>query len=366
MKTIKIFLLMILVNFSCNDEESVNSLGGGNGNGGSGSGSNSDWLIPQNLVFDGGPGKDGIPALVNPDMKPIGNSGLNYLEDDDLLVVYKSGNDVRAYSQRVMDWHEIINDKIGDDNVAITYCPLTGTAIGWGREINGKITTFGVSGLLYETNLMPYDRLTDSYWNQMENKCVNGELIGEEPEFFSVVQMSFAAIKVLLPDALINTSNTGFSRNYARYPYGSYKDANNTSTLFPISVTDTRLAAKEVLRGVIIDGDAVAYRFPDTGRTLITDNIAGQNIVVVADRTNDMTVSFLSKSIDTTVLEFTLVTDDTSPIIMEDQLGNKWDMFGTAVEGPNVGEQLEVPYSYMGYWFSFPVFFPDVRIYGQE
>ena len=353
MKATSLLLFVLLLSFGCNNDEA------------SPRDSNSDWLIPQNLVFDGGPGKDGIPAITDPDMKPIGDAGLSYLDDDDLLVVYKSGNDVRAYSQRVMDWHEIINDKIGDDNVAITYCPLTGTAIGWGREIKGEVTTFGVSGLLYETNLMPYDRLTDSYWNQMENICVNGKLIGEEPEFFSVVQMNFAAVKTLLPNALVNTTNTGFSRNYARYPYGSYKDVTNSSTLFPISNTDTRLDPKEVLRGVIINDEAVVYQFPATGREIMTDNIGGNEIVVVADRSNDMIVSFLSKTINATVLEFTLVTDDSSSIIMEDQLGNKWDVFGTALEGPNVGEQLEVPYSYMGYWFSFPVFFPDIRIFGK-
>ena len=206
-----------------------------------------EWLISTDLVFDGGPGKDGIPALENPDMLRAGSEGLNFLNDDDLVLVYRNGLDIKAYSHNVLDWHEIANDQIGDDFVAVTYCPLTGTGIGWGRELNGEITTFGVSGLLYETNLMPYDRLTDSYWNQMFNQCVNGELIGTTPQFFNLVQMNYGTLKSFFPSAMVTSSNTGHSRDYTRYPYGDY--LTNTATLFPISNSDSRLHPKEIVRG---------------------------------------------------------------------------------------------------------------------
>ena len=155
-------LLLIFVFISCSEEPDFpDSTIGGGGTG---------WLIDRTKIFDGGPGKDGIPALENPDMASIGSSDLDILTDEDLVLVYKSGSVVKAYAHPILDWHEIINDEINGEHIAITYCPLTGTGIGWGREINSEVTTFGVSGLLFETNLIPYDRLTDSNWSQMYNK----------------------------------------------------------------------------------------------------------------------------------------------------------------------------------------------------
>ena len=152
-------ILILALITSCNSSDNVNApatgTGSGNNSPGPGSGDPS-WLIPNNQVFDGGPGKDGIPALVNPPM--FDASQAIYLSDNDLVIGYKVGNDARAYPHKILDWHEIINDDINGKPVAIIYCPLTGTAIAWSRFIEGSVSTFGVSGLLYNTNLMPYDR----------------------------------------------------------------------------------------------------------------------------------------------------------------------------------------------------------------
>jgi len=357
-----IMLISIFLLFAqCEENDPVRNSSGPNSGLSSGDG---DWLIPQNQVFDGGPGIDGIPSVDNPQFASIGDGALNYLSDDDKVLVYESDGEMKAYTHPVLDWHEIVNDEIGEDKVAVTYCPLTGTGIGWGREINGATTTFGVSGLLYETNLMPYDRATNSYWNQMFNKCVHGELIGEVPEFFNLIEMNYGALKQMYPDAKVITTNTGFSRQYSVYPYGSYKT--NSNTLFPISNEDDRLQPKEIVRAIIFEEVARAYTFPESGRKLVTEVVGGQEMVIVADQTSDMIVSFETRSPDISeALEFTLNTDTSSRIIMTDQLGNEWDALGRAVSGPNEGAQLEIPYSYMGYWFSFATFFPNITIHGN-
>ncbi|MGI9543245.1 MAG: DUF3179 domain-containing (seleno)protein, partial [Cyclobacteriaceae bacterium] len=146
-------LILCALAFACT-EESPNQTGGPGTGGGSGGNSN-DWLVPSNEVLGGGPGKDGIPALETPEMISVAQA--TYLRDDDLVIGFRSGIDVRAYSHKVLDWHEIINDDVNGTAIAVTYCPLTGTAIGWDRNISGGTTTFGVSGLLYNTNLIPYD-----------------------------------------------------------------------------------------------------------------------------------------------------------------------------------------------------------------
>ena len=111
MNTLKIFLLAVIIT-SCGSDEPGSTGGSGASGGSGGSGGTNGWLIPADLVFDGGPGKDGIPALIDPDMKNIGDAGLDYLDDDDLMIVFKSQNDVKAYSHKILDWHEIINDDI--------------------------------------------------------------------------------------------------------------------------------------------------------------------------------------------------------------------------------------------------------------
>ncbi|MEP1095398.1 MAG: DUF3179 domain-containing protein [Cyclobacteriaceae bacterium] len=324
--------------------------------------SDADWLIERTKVFDGGPGKDGIPALDNPEMAPIGSAGLDYLTDSDLVLVYENNGEVKAYSHPVLDWHEIINDQIGDDFVGVTYCPLTGTGIGWGREINGEITTFGVSGLLFETNLMPFDRLTESYWSQMANQCVKGELISKRPDFFNLTQMSYGSLKELFPDALVTTNTTGHDRDYDLFPYGSYRT--NSAVLFPVSIADDRLHPKELVRGVEIAGKAVAFKYPNSGkRELITHTFQGADLVVVADESKDFIVSFRNTQIENTPLVFSLLNDQSSDAILVDQLGNEWNIFGTAISGPNTGFQLEVPYSYVGYWFSWSTFYPGIELF---
>ena len=143
-----------------------------------------DWSIPIAEVLDGGPGKDGIPALENPVF--ISAENTTVLQDADLVLGFKNGDDVRAYPRIILDWHEIINDNIGDVSLAVTYCPLTGTGIGWDRNIDGNETTFGVSGLLYNTNLIPYDRATGSNWSQILNASVNGSLAGKSADLIHV------------------------------------------------------------------------------------------------------------------------------------------------------------------------------------
>lgn len=179
MKTLLVHFVLLTFQ-SCIDSntefDSSDSIQDGNGN--HASPASSRWSIPVDQVLDGGPGKDGIPALINPELVP--KEAINFLNENDLVLGFKLGSDIRAYPYAILDWHEIIKDNIGVVSVAITYYPLTGTGIGWDRFLDESETTFGVSGLLYNTNLIPYDRATDGNWSQLLNESVNGNLIGEK------------------------------------------------------------------------------------------------------------------------------------------------------------------------------------------
>jgi hypothetical protein len=221
--------------------------------------SEGDWLIPTSGIRDGGPGKDGIPSLTNPEFQSP--SRIDFLQDDDLILGIRTEGEIRGYPHAILDWHEIINEDIGDQRIAITYCPLTGTGIAWDRKINAQIYSFGVSGLLYEANLLPYDRETDSHWSQIRMECVHGDLKGEKIKSLPVIEMNWITWKMMFTDSKIVTSNTGYERNYGIYPYGQYKTSNNL--IFPVGIVDERLHKKEIVHGIVINDKAKVYRFSD-------------------------------------------------------------------------------------------------------
>ncbi len=320
------------------------------------------WTIPQADVFDGGPGKDGIPALENPEMVPAPN-GI-YLSNDDLVIGYVSGNDARAYPHDILDWHEIINDEVNGRPIAITYCPLTGTAIGWNREINGEVTTFGVSGLLYNTNLIPYDRRTNSNWSQQGLDCVNGDLQGVKIETFQVVETTWETWKKLYPDTKVVSTNTGFSRSYGTYPYDDYR-TNHNNLIFPVEPDDSRLPRKERVHGIIMGSQAKVYPIDNMQQTvtIIQDVFNGTAIVVAGSKHRNFAVSFERTLEDGTILDFFSAFTGDGPVILTDNEGNRWNIFGEAVEGPRTGQRLTPTESFIGYWFSWGAFYPNAQIY---
>ncbi len=329
--------------YSCSSSSSDDGSTGRNPNDGI-------WSIPISQVLDGGPGRDGIPALVNPGFTDVSAAG--YLNDLDLVIGFKKGNDVRAYPHAILDWHEIANDKIGDVSLAVTYCPLTGTGIGWNRVINGKETTFGVSGLLYNTNLIAFDRETDSNWAQLLNEAVNGELIGKEAELIMLFETNWGTWKKLYPQSKVLSTQTGFSRTYGISPYGDYS-TNNNRFLFPVP-KDDRLPSKERVHAIVGETNAITYRFPHFISTnIIRDTFQGKNYLIVGNE--DFIVSFeLTGALNN--LEFEFIYAETE-VLLEDNQGTRYNIFGEAISGPGLGNNLGSSPGFMGYWFSIPAFY---------
>lgn len=325
-----------------------------------------EWLIPGSEVTDGGPGKDGIPSIDNPNFAPVDE--IDFIVNDRLVIGVKSGDEVKAYPHQVLDWHEIVNDEIGDTPLALTYCPLTGTGIGWHRQVNGTVTEFGVSGLLFRNNLVPYDRNTDSEWSQMQMRGVRGELSAQTIETIDVIETNWSTWKEMYPDSKVLTTETGFSRNYQGFAYGSTY-LNNNNTLFPVKNNDNRLHRKERVHGIIADTPAdedatvKTYIISEMGEgiNIIEDTFQGIDHVVVGSSELNIAASF-ERTHEGTILEFQPV-QNALPVVMEDQEGNRWDIFGKAVSGPRQGQQLTPTNSYTGYWFAWADFFPSVEIY---
>lgn len=345
----KISLLILLLSFfACNnpEENTQNNL-------------NTEWSIPRNEIFDGGPGIDGIPALINPNLVSVSSSEADFIKDNELVIGFKDGNDVVAYSHSILDWHEIINDNIGNVSVAITYCPLTGTGIGWNRILNGRETTFGVSGLLYNTNLIPFDRQTKSNWSQILNESVNGELIGTKVNLIPLLETTWATWKTIYPNSKIASRDTGFARTYGTSPYGDY-NTNNDFFLFPVA-KDNRLPSKERVHAIISNTNAKTYRFSSfTNNNIIRDRFDQNEYLVVGNP--NFIVSFLLDN-QTSNLTFEYAHNNNETILTDNE-GNTWSIFGKAISGPRVGQALTPSESFMAFWFSIPAFY-ETEIYGE-
>ncbi|MFP4367000.1 MAG: DUF3179 domain-containing protein [Bacteroidales bacterium] len=323
------------------------------------------WLVPEDEIFDGGPGKDGIPALTNPQFTDPQEA--SYLSDNDLVLGFVQDGTARAYPHNILDWHEIVNDSYDDMYMAVIYCPLTGTGIGWDREpgppsIAGDITSFGVSGLLYNSNIIPYDRGTDSNWSQMLLKAVNGELKGTRADTYNLIETRWDTWKSMYPETRVLSSETGHSRNYSRYPYGDYKTSN--SLIFPVNNEDDRLHRKERVLGVLIEEEAKAYSIGnfDSSISLIHDNFKGEDLVIAGSGDKNFIVAFKREGDDGVSLEFTAVQDNL-PVIMKDGEGTLYDVSGLAVGGPGEGKRLGAVTQFIGYWFAWAAFYPEIELY---
>ena len=319
---------------------------------------NSDWLIPSDQVFDGGPGKDGIPSVDNPMF--INIDEVNFLDSANLIIAIKVGDEIKGYPHIILDWHEIVNDEINGLPLALTYCPLTGTGTAWERELNDTVTTFGVSGLLYNTNIIPYDRNTGSNWSQLLLKSVEGELAGDKIMTRPVLETTWHSFKNLFPDAKVMSTETGFSRSYGNYPYNDYR-TNHNYLIFPVENDDDRRPRKERGLGVIINGQAKYYpfdKFNNSDITVETDNFKNTDLVIFGSEQQNFLITFNRKLADGTLLEFSISNNK-----IMDSGGSEWDVFGEAIKGSRKGEQLLAVDNFIGYWFSFGAFYKDLDIF---
>ncbi len=241
--------------------------------------------IPVNKVLSGGPPRDGIPSIDKP--KFLTAAKADYLKDKDrILGIYHLG-EARAYPIRILDWHEIVNDKINGKAVAVTYCPLCGSGIVYNAEIDGKAYEFGVSGLLYNSDVLLFDRETETLWSQILSKAVSGKLVNTELEIIQSSHTSWKAWKKKYPNSKVLSRETGYSRDYNRSPYGNYDK--EVMTFFPIEFKSKRYHPKERVLGITLNGKQKVYPFAEISKNSggkVTDEFAGETLTIEFDAEN--------------------------------------------------------------------------------
>ena len=246
------------------------------------------WAIEEfvsNLV-SGGVHKDGIPAIESPTYISVGE--VDFLEDEDPVFVAEIDEEVKIFPQIIMVRHEIVNDVDSHGSISITYCPLSGSVIGYRGSFDATGTTFGVSGNLVNSNLVLYDRETESLWPQLLGRSISGENPGTLLETFPVWWSTWAAASTAFPDAQVLSKNTGYLRSYASDPYGSYQEDDTYYTTggpqFPMMSEDDRLAPKDVVVGVMVGMEYLAIpRSLVKERGEVTTTLNGTQVQAIWD-----------------------------------------------------------------------------------
>lgn len=188
-------------------------------------------LIAPSDIHAGGPPRDGIPAIDNP--KYIPGHSASWLKATDTIIGVVVDGEARAFPLRILNWHEIVNTSWGDTSVVVSFCPLCGTGMVFSSEIKGEDLKFGVSGLLYQSDVLLYDRQTDSLWSQLMSQAVSGPLKGTRLKLMNSRHTSFGKWLERYPDTLVLDLKTGFRRDYSRDPYKGYAKSNNV--MFPVN-----------------------------------------------------------------------------------------------------------------------------------
>ena len=235
-------------------------------------------LVPHREIRSGGPPRDGIPAIDHPEFVDVAQVG--YLDDDDRVLGVDFDGAVRAYPVKILNWHEIVNDRVGDAGVLVTYCPLCGSGMVFRVAADAR---FGVSGLLYNSDMLLYDRATESLWSQIMGQAIAGPSKGQRLDPIPVRHTSWKSWRESHPTTRVLSTRTGHAMPYDRYPYGDYERSRSLS--FPVSQRNNRYHPKEWVIG-IDQGELVrAYPLSELAQTEspLLDRIGDRKFLVHFD-----------------------------------------------------------------------------------
>ncbi|MDY7075710.1 MAG: DUF3179 domain-containing protein [Chloroflexota bacterium] len=337
--------------------------------------------VPYGEIISGGPPKDGIPAIDEPRFVTAEEAD-DWLESQEPVIFIQIGDDARAYPIQVLMWHEIVNDTVGGVPVTITFCPLCNTAIAFERTLDGHVLDFGTTGRLRSSNLIMYDRQTETWWQQATGEGIVGELTGRQLAFRPAAIIAWADFKAAHPGGEVLSRETGFSKPYGSNPYTGYDDVNRPPFLYDGPPTPNVLPP--MARVVTVDlstsmgqplsDEAVAYPYDVLQEMrVINDTIGGVPVVVLwapgtasaldagtVARGRDVgAANVFSRELDGQTLVFTFDGDR----VTDEQSGSEWGVLGQAVSGPLEGRQLTPVVSINHFWFSWAAFRPETRIY---
>jgi hypothetical protein len=324
-------------------------------------------------ILSGGPPKDGIPAIDAPQFIDVSEADA-WLNDVEPVVLVEVGDDARAYPIQILMWHEIVNDTVGGLPLVVTFCPLCNTDIILERTYQGQLLDFGTTGRLRFSNLIMYDRQTETWWQQATGEAIAGELAGARLTFYPGAMISWEEFKSSFTSGKVLSRETGFRRAYGNNPYLGYDDINNLPFLYSGPQTPGELPAVARVLTVDLNDEAVAYPYSVLENVRVVNDIVGGEPIVVfwtegtasaldrdviaSGRDVGSAVGY-SRVLDGMQLTFTIDGN----LIKDKETGSEWNILGQAVAGELLGQQLSPVVAINHFWFSWAAFKPETRVY---
>jgi len=343
------------------------------------SGWNTDWTKRSIDLGELRPGigasdpRDVIPPLDDPSFQTVAQAS-EWLDDREPVAFLELDGEARAYPLRILTWHEIVNDEVNGTPVAVTYCPLCNSAVGFNRTVDGRVLRFGTSGLLRNSDLVMWDRQTESLWQQITGHAIVGELTGAQLEFIPVSIVSWASFASSFPGGQVLSRDTGYSRAYGSNPYVGY-DTSPSPFLFS-GQPDDRFPAMERVVSVLTTQTRKAYPFSViSAERAVNDTVDGVPLLVVwgaaptasaldssdipGGRAIGAGLAYL-RTLDGRVLTFDPLQDD---LFQDRETGSTWDLLGNATDGPLAGRRLTPAVHTNEFWFAWAAFNQGAPVY---
>ena len=318
--------------------------------------------------------RDAIPTIDDPAFESVSDAH-TWMDGRAPVIALEIDDDARAYPLSILLWHEIVNDVVGGRPVLVTFCPLCHTALVYDRVLDGTEREFGNTGSLRYSDMVMYDRATESWWQQATGHAIIGELTGAALEFLPAQVLSLDAFEAAYPDGIVLSRDTGHQRPYGDNPFLGYGNADQPPFRFDGAI-DGRLTPKE--RVITVGGpdtEAVAFSYFDLARAgTATETFEGEPIVIlwepgtadsfaapIIGQGDDIgSAGVFSPVLDGRPLTFIRADDGT---LADRETGSTWSVTGLAIEGPLAGQQLDRVLHGDHFWFSWAAFTPDTRVW---
>jgi len=354
--SVSIVLISVVIFLSTNEEKNIFKLS---------LGQEIKHTVPLNKILSGGPPQDGIPSIDNPKFQSVQEAD-EILEDSELVLGLDINGDIRVYPLQILVWHEIVNDVVGDQPVAVTYCPLCFTNQVFNRTLNdGNTVEFGTSGKLYNSNLVMYDRKSNSLWSQALGEGIVGEYAGVKLERIPFDIAYWKEWKELYPESKVLSRDTGSVRPYGADPYGDYYT--NDLILFPVANDDKRLGLKEIIIGLENKDQYKAYKLQEIETKKVINDVIGEDKKIALVSLEPFMIRVFDRVIDGNDDGNKIVVDlfynETTNTLIDRVTGSELNFDGKFINKQLQGKKLERLPMDQGFWFEWAAFHPETEVF---
>jgi hypothetical protein len=333
--------------------------------------------VPLSEIVSGGPQKDGIPAIDHPRFESAAQAG-EWLDDRHPVMIVEAGDAAKAYPLGILIWHEIVNDEVGGRPITVTYCPLCNTALAFDRRLGDRVLDFGTTGKLRQSDLVMYDRQTESWWQQAVGEAIVGELTGQRLEPVPANTYGWETARRLYPDVRVLSRDTGYpeyetSGRYGQNPYAGYDSRSGPYPRFFAGDIEEDLPAMERVAaldvgsgwavgfGTLADRGPVNARFEEIDLVVLWEPGAASAVdrgTVSSGRDVGQSAVF-DRRLDGRTLTF----ERRDGVFRDRETGSTWNLAGHAVHGPLAGRRLRALAHGNHFWFAWVAFRPDTELW---